>query len=441
MINIKNLLLIALLAVSFQGVNAQGFVSAKKGSAIGFSGNLTDFTGNFVLTSAYTFKKVKPSISVMYWKGLGKKIDLSLRYTGLFSGDAGVPAQASSSNNYISEFEASLHARPMNDNHTLIPFLSAGLGIGTYPGKATPYAPLGAGLQLNLSSEGYILLQTNYRLSFNEDYLHNNWFYSLGFLQTINYGKPRLNETPPPPVVVAPVVVDKDNDGVVDSLDACPDVAGSAALKGCPDTDNDGIADKDDKCPSVAGLARYNGCPIPDTDNDGVNDEEDKCITVAGVARYNGCPIPDTDNDGVNDEEDKCPALAGTAANKGCPEIKEEVKKRIDVAASKIYFATGSAKLLAKSNPGLNTVASALMADPNLKLDINGHTDNTGKPDKNQTLSEARAKAVYDYLVKKGVPETRLKSQGFGDTQPIADNKTAAGRTKNRRVELQLHYY
>ena len=176
-------------------------------------------------------------------------------------------------------------------------------------------------------------------------------FYSLGLFgkKTINYGKPKLAETPAihqlwlrlPPVVV---VKDRDNDGVPDSLDACPDVAGLASLHGCPDRDGDGIADKDDKCPDVPGIAKYGGCPIPDTDHDGINDEEDKCPTVAGVARYGGCPIPDRDNDGVNDEEDKCPDLPGTAANHGCPEVKAEVKKRIDVAAHNIYFATGSAK-------------------------------------------------------------------------------------------------
>jgi outer membrane protein OmpA-like peptidoglycan-associated protein len=211
-------------------------------------------------------------------------------------------------------------------------------------------------------------------------------------------------------------------------------------LKGCPDKDGDGLADKDDKCPEVAGLQKYEGCPIPDTDKDGVNDEQDKCPSIAGVARYEGCPIPDTDKDGVNDEEDKCPALAGTAANRGCPEIKEEVKKRVDKAALNIYFVTGSSKLLAKSNKSLEELVKILKEDKDLKLNINGHTDNTGKPEKNQVLSENRAKAVYDYLVKKEVSETQLKSTGFGQDQPVADNKTAAGRLKNRRVELQLHY-
>lgn len=86
-------------------------------------------------------------------------------------------------------------------------------------------------------------------------------------------------------------LADRDNDGILDADDKCPDVAGLAALQGCPDRDGDGIADGDDKCPDVAGLAKYEGCPIPDTDGDGINDEMDKCPTEKGFARYQGCPI------------------------------------------------------------------------------------------------------------------------------------------------------
>jgi outer membrane protein OmpA-like peptidoglycan-associated protein len=258
-----------------------------------------------------------------------------------------------------------------------------------------------------------------------------------------NIGKPRSPKMPPPPPPIPAVVVkDRDNDGVVDSLDACPDVAGLAAFNGCPDTDGDGIADKDDKCPTVAGLAKYAGCPIPDTDGDGINDEQDKCPTVAGVARYQGCPIPDTDADGVNDEEDKCPTIPGVKENNGCPVIKEEVAKKIAANAKDIFFATGSSKLLPKSFKSLNEVVTILKSDANLKLDVEGHTDNAGKADKNMLLSDARAKAVMTYLTTKGgIDAARLTAKGFGATQPIADNKTAKGKALNRRVALKLRYY
>ena len=286
--------------------------------------------------------------------------------------------------------------------------------------------PLGLGVQVNLLDQAFINFNAQYRVAVTTATTANHLFYSLGVAGSLfDKKEPKAIPPPPPPA-------DTDNDGIVDSLDACPDVAGLARFNGCPDTDGDGIPDKDDKCPNIKGLEKYDGCPIPDTDSDGINDEEDKCPNEAGIAKYQGCPVPDTDGDGVNDEEDKCP---------GCPEIKEEVKKRIDVAAKNVFFATGSSKLLAKSFKSLDEVAKILNEDPNLKLDVEGHTDNTGKPDRNQILSEQRAQSVVDYLTtKSGVDPSRLISAGFGQDQPVADNKTAAGRAKNRRVDLKLHY-
>ncbi|MBC6492445.1 OmpA family protein [Flavihumibacter stibioxidans] len=237
---------------------------------------------------------------------------------------------------------------------------------------------------------------------------------------------------PPPP----PPPADTDNDGINDNEDKCPTVAGLAKYNGCPvpDTDKDGINDEQDKCPSVPGIAKYNGCPIPDTDKDGVNDEEDKCKDVAGLARYQGCPIPDRDNDGVNDEEDRCPDLSGPADNGGCPKL--EASK---FNASAVQFVTGSSTLTAAAKKELDKAARILNEQyPQLKVEIAGHTDNTGKADKNQLLSEKRAAAVKTYLVKKGVGDDRLTTVGLGQDQPVADNATVAGRAKNRRVEFKV---
>ncbi len=234
---------------------------------------------------------------------------------------------------------------------------------------------------------------------------------------------------------------DKDGDGIADSKDKCADVAGVVKYSGCPvpDTDADGVNDETDKCLTVAGLAKYNGCPVPDTDKDGIDDEADKCPTVAGLAKYNGCPIPDTDNDGVNDEADKCPAVAGTAANEGCPVIKEEIKKQVNLAADHIFFALNSAQLLSKSFTALQTVADLLQTNAELKLSVNGYTDNTGTEAANLRISARRAQAVKDFLVSKGVDATRITINGFGQADPVADNATAEGRGKNRRVELKLN--
>jgi len=238
-------------------------------------------------------------------------------------------------------------------------------------------------------------------------------------------------------------IPDSDSDGVNDEEDKCPTVPGLKRYNGCPipDTDSDGVNDEEDKCPTVPGVARYNGCPIPDSDSDGVNDEEDKCPTVPGVARYQGCPIPDTDKDGVNDEEDRCPTLPGPASNHGCPVIKKEIIQKVNFAAKALLFQTGKAIILKKSYIQLNNVVKILKADSTLNLDIAGYTDNSGDSIKNIKLSTDRANAAKAYFVKKGIAAKRLSTEGYGPTRPIASNKTPQGRAKNRRVEFMLKNY
>ena len=229
---------------------------------------------------------------------------------------------------------------------------------------------------------------------------------------------------------------DTDGDGIQDSADACPEVAGLAALNGCPDTDGDGIADKDDSCPEVAGLAALNGCP--DADGDGVADKDDKCPTVAGPKANAGCPWPDTDGDGVLDKDDKCPTVKGTVANKGCPEVSDEVVKKLNDYAKTILFDTGKFSFQKQTFPVLEAITAILKEYPTAKFSIEGHTDNVGKADFNQKLSDGRANAVKQYLIDNGIDPFRLTSKGFGMDNPIDTNKTAKGRANNRRVEVKL---
>ena len=229
---------------------------------------------------------------------------------------------------------------------------------------------------------------------------------------------------------------DTDGDGIQDSADACPEVAGLAALNGCPDTDGDGIADKDDSCPEVAGLAALNGCP--DADGDGVADKDDKCPTVAGPKANAGCPWPDTDGDGVLDKDDKCPTVKGTVANQGCPEVSDEVVKKLNDYAKTILFDTGKFSFQKQTFPVLQAITAILKEYPTAKFSIEGHTDNVGKADFNQKLSDGRANAVKQYLIDNGIDPFRLTSKGFGMDNPIDTNKTAKGRANNRRVEVKL---
>ena len=265
---------------------------------------------------------------------------------------------------------------------------------------------------------------------------------------------------------------DKDADGVFDKFDACPDVAGPVENKGCPwpdtdgdsvldkddtcinvkgpvenkgcpweDTDKDGVLDKDDKCPKVAGVAANNGCPWGDSDNDGVLDKDDKCPKVAGPVENKGCPWLDTDKDGILDKDDKCPKVAGIAANNGCPEEKKVdavVLKKLNDFAKSIMFDSGKATIRAVSFEKLEEIVKVMAEYESTSFKLEGYTDNTGSAAKNLSLSKERAAAIKDYLISKGVNTTRLSSEGYGIVKPIADNKTAAGRALNRRVEIIL---
>lgn len=235
---------------------------------------------------------------------------------------------------------------------------------------------------------------------------------------------------------------DTDGDGIPDAQDKCPDVAGASKLLGCPapDRDKDNVSDEEDKCPDVAGVAKYKGCPVPDTDKDGVNDDDDKCPAIEGSAKYNGCPAPDTDMDGVKDDEDKCPLKAGLKDNNGCPEIEQHMIEDINKSARSILFDVNSDNIKSTSNIALDRIADILNANTEIKLDIEGHTDNTGSVRHNQILSGKRALAIKVYLVKKGVAPERLTASGFGSEHPIADNNTEAGRAKNRRVAFKVRY-
>ena len=114
---------------------------------------------------------------------------------------------------------------------------------------------------------------------------------------------------------------------------------------------------------------------------------------------------------------------------------KEEVKP---IVLNNIFFESGSARLLDKSEYELTQLLQLLRTNHAIKMEIRGHTDNVGKEEDNQLLSEQRAKAIYDYLITKGIEEVRLTYRGFGETLPLATNDSEDGRQKNRRTEFLI---
>lgn len=421
-------------------------------AAIGVSFFLNDFiTPNRIRTGSLSqvlrdkqwakTKQMSPGLALSYFKGLTRHIDFAGTLAGSF---IKYPMQnrTFNSDRFLLEADAAMNFKLVSEKYWVQPYAILGVGAHMYGGSYFgAFLPAGLGLKVNLFDDAQLFVNSQYRIPVVRETSSYHFFNQVGIAGRIgNKKEPVLKPLPPTP---PPPPVDTDKDGIIDSLDKCPTVPGIAKYQGCPipDTDKDGLNDEEDKCPTVAGLPRYQGCPIPDTDKDGINDEEDKCPTKAGPASNQGCPFVDTDGDGIPDPEDRCPNLFGTVANHGCPEIKQDVIVRVNYAADNIYFATGKYVLLSRSFKGLNEVATILKETPALRLVIDGHTDNVGSDASNQTLSDNRAAAVKAYLVKQGIDESRLISTGYGESKPIADNTTAAGRQKNRRVEMKLTYY
>jgi len=253
---------------------------------------------------------------------------------------------------------------------------------------------------------------------------------------------------------------DNDNDGVLDVYDACPmapeDRDGFEDEDGCEDLDHDkdGIPTPADQCPDQAedfdAFRDEDGCPEPDNDEDTLPDEADVCPDdpedMDGFQDDDGCPDPDNDMDGVLDQSDQCPdepeTLNGTADEDGCPDrgptLVVVTATQIEIK-QQINFETDSDRIVGqRSFDILNVVAGVLRANPHIRIEIQGHTDNRGSHDHNMDLSQRRAESVRRYLIQQGIAADRMQARGYGPDVPIEDNRTARGRQKNRRVEFHI---
>jgi len=235
--------------------------------------------------------------------------------------------------------------------------------------------------------------------------------------------------------------VDGDRDGVYDEDDRCPTTPPGVRVDagGCRvDADGDGIFDEEDRCSATPAGVQVDarGCRV-DSDGDGVFDEDDRCTaTPIGVrVDESGCRV-DADGDGIYDEDDRCAATpVGTQVDAvGCPVLFEP--ETTVLVLEGVNFETGSATLTTGARTVLDRVAQSLVGNPEIRIEVGGHTDNTGSRAFNLTLSQQRAESVAAYLALRGVASSRIVPRGYGPDRPLAGNDTVSGRAMNRRVEL-----
>jgi len=378
---------------------------------------------------------IDPGIGIFYTSSIHSLLDWNIEFNSSFSDKIKKNTSLTEGKKLFIQTTGFIKSRLFLKPYWIQSHLQAGLGAISYEDNFHGFVALGTGLEFHRKNI-FIEMNTQYRLPLSK-ILGAHYYFSIGIAGLVRKNK-RVKKFLDG-VSKESIVTDRDADGITDLEDVCPDRAGVILFRGCPDSDGDGIEDKVDQCVQKFGFIKYKGCPVPDTDKDGIDDEEDQCIAIPGSQQYHGCPPPDTDNDGVNNEEDDCVQFQRRKLNNGSPIVGRALIEEIENAARNILFETGSHRLSSSSYEVLEKVAVILKQNPDLKLIIEGHTDQQGTFFLNQQLSENRAKAVFFYLKENGVNKNRLRAVGYGPTKPVGTNGNAMGRAKNRRVALILY--
>ncbi len=472
----KQLLLVPIIILMIVQLSFGQYSGAKDG--IGVRAQFYNY--QLPITNKFDTDQFTSGMEIEYVRHLNNALNLAVPFR-INKADLPTDEKGGINSEGMFSLDVLLQLKLFKEQSFIYPYLYAGAG-GILEGleEMDFAAPLGLGLNFRLGHHTYLSTKTEYRIGFSD--LRDNFQVGVGLLVLLGEGE---SEPKQPPVSdrdgdgvsdtedlcpdLAGVLSlngcpDADDDGIADGEDECPNAPGSAALRGCPDADEDGLIDKDDQCPTEAGPATNNGCPILDADSDGVADADDDCPNEAGTVATRGCPdsdadgiadkedlcpnvagtisgrgCPDADGDGVADADDKCPNEVGPTNNNGCPELEEKDKETLEFAVQAVNFETAQATLLSESFTVLDQIVDILQRYPSYKLKVSGHTDSIGSSTANQSLSEKRAKACYDYLVSKGISSSRLSYVGYGESQPIADNRYKDGREKNRRVEFDVY--
>ncbi|MCI4670146.1 MAG: OmpA family protein [Bacteroidia bacterium] len=341
----------------------------------------------------------------------------------------------------------------LKSNSGFGPYLSAGVSSSFRNFQDSSFilsVPLGLGFRIQPAKIVSFHLSGHYHLAAVANRSQPQVSFQTGF--TFHLGKAREIEE-------KPSKNDMDGDGVKDKKDQCPTVVGLKEFNGCPDSDGDGVPDKDDTCAEIPGSPNNEGCPPTDTDKDGLIYPEDLCPDEKGTV--NGCP--DSDMDGIADKEDLCPDEKGNRESKGCPDRDSDgVPDKEDRCpdeyglleyngcssdpssgfmkelSSKIKFESKSDQLMPSTLVALDELADLLAEQPDKAVMLSVHTDNNGDKYQLLQLSQQRGNACKNYIVNKGISESRIMIQAYGSYLPIVDNFETGKSEANNRVEIRI---
>ena len=341
--------------------------------------------------------------------GAGGTIALGYQYDSPWAAELAILMAESQVKNDITSYDGEHYQLRLDglyhfsQDQDIHPYVVAGLGHGLWEfdnDTENNDTQLNAGVGLMAMITEPLALRSDFRLIYDlgEGEIHN--LFNIG----ISYFFGSSKKSTPAAVFFS----DKDGDSVADSKDQCPGTPANVPVSsdGCPkDNDKDGVANYLDKCPGTA-----TGTSVSST----------------------GCP-KDSDNDGVADSHDKCSATPAGAKvdEKGCRiKLKEAIK-----ISMQLNFKSGSADVLPEHYSEIAKAGEFMRQYPDSQVVIEGHSDSQGAAAFNKRLSQQRANSVREYLINMyGVKATRIRAKGFGESSPIADNSTAQGRAKNRRV-------
>jgi OmpA-OmpF porin, OOP family len=324
-------------------------------------------------------------LQLSFWKPLVPHLDVSTNLgINLSKFPAGfIKSDSLGHKDATMHAEILIHFKAFAPNAGVNPFITAGIGGGTFGYQTAAYVPVGAGLAFHFNGGSILILQGQMREVLSKGITNNFMFFSAGFAHDIGGRTPKIHKS--------------HRDEVV------KDALSSAATK-----------------------KRKRATPTNDVDTLMVKNSKEKS------------PLTDSDGDGIPDKDDKCPGIKGSRENMGCPfppvEGADVVAMSADSVTYCIYFAYDQSELVGYDFAVLNRIMQILQSDKTLTIHISGHADTQGTGIKNMPISAGRAKVTVDYFTSYGIAASRITSSYYGSSRPL-DN---AQQWRNRRAEITI---